>query len=485
MIREAASLNSSATERSPGSIASSWTQRYGEKFRLHWIREFPPGIVPPRRVRIYRRAGHYLMMWWDPVAKRNLSDHVDGDLVSAIARARQIEERLTHFRSASLGPRRLGHNDLIERFLADLGRRAEAGAVDPATVRRYGAALAHYQAYCAEPEIRKDFPHASGVNRDFRLGFAAFLANRHVTSNGSAQSTPRPMKSQAFILDTARAMLEWAADPDRGNLLPSGFRNPFLRRGEPRTDFTGDPLAEPDVSLPMALDLMKACDRFQLLLFAPLLLFGLRAAEPCYLFHEYFEGNWLKVPCNPDLVYRTKGRRDKRFPLIEDLRPLWNALQETGGSGLLYLRRTVLEGRAGAPLRGCALEDLVAEFRRRCAGAAATGAAQRQRIREAVLHDAGGNSYDHVEHEFGLLSRRLGWPAAATLKDLRHLFATTLGNSTMPEAYRLYLMGQNPGKAAVLAYTHLNQLQEHYTAAVRREWTPLVEAIKRRLAAGS
>jgi hypothetical protein len=91
-------------------------------------------------------------------------------------------------------------------------------------------------------------------------------------------------------------------------------------------------------------------------------------------------------------------------------------------------------------------------------------------------------TYDHLEHEFRALARQLGWPTAATLKDLRHLFATTLGNSGMPEGYRRYLMGQAPGQAAVVAYTHLNQLREQYIEAVRREWTSLIEAINQRLA---
>jgi len=105
----------------------------------------------------------------------------------------------------------------------------------------------------------------------------------------------------------------------------------------------------------------------------------------------------------------------------------------------------------------------------------------RKRIRDAVLHDAGGLRYDNVEQEFGTLARRLGWPAAASLKDLRHLFATTLGNAAMPEGYRRYLLGHAPGKAAVVAYSHLNELRRHYVEAVRREWTPLLDAINLRL----
>src|SRR4051812_3579550 len=105
----------------------SWSRRYGERHRLHRIVEFPAGIIPPRRVRVYRRCGHYVLQWWDPAARTNLSDRVDGDLVAAIARARQIEERLGCARDAGLGRRRLGHRELVEAFLTDLGRRADAG----------------------------------------------------------------------------------------------------------------------------------------------------------------------------------------------------------------------------------------------------------------------------------------------------------------------------------------------------------------------
>src|SRR5258708_3213556 len=70
----------------------------GHKHRLHRIEQFPPGIIGPKRVRLYLRAGHYVLQWWDPAAKANLSDRVDGDLVAAIMRARQIEGRLEDFR---------------------------------------------------------------------------------------------------------------------------------------------------------------------------------------------------------------------------------------------------------------------------------------------------------------------------------------------------------------------------------------------------
>lgn len=56
-----------------------------------------------------------------------------------------------------------------------------------------------------------------------------------------------------------------------------------------------------------------------------------------------------------------------------------------------------------------------------------------------------------------------------------------MNNAAMPESFRRYLMDQAPGRAAIVAYTHLHELKRHYAEAVRREWTPLVAAINRRV----
>jgi hypothetical protein len=83
------------------------------------------------------------------------------------------------------------------------------------------------------------------VDRDFRVAFAGFLATRTVTGNGREKAPGRPMKSGGFVLDAARALFAWAADPDRGGLLPAGFRNPFREPGGKKAVFKGDPLAAP------------------------------------------------------------------------------------------------------------------------------------------------------------------------------------------------------------------------------------------------
>ena len=290
------------------------------------------------------------------------------------------------------------------------------------------------------------------------------------------------MRNSQFVLDAVRALFAWACDPDRGKLLPEGFRNPFLQAGTRVSVFKGDPLAAPDITLQMAVELVRACDAFQLRLFVPLLVFGLRAAEPCVLFADHLRDGWLSVPCVPELGLLTKGRRDKRFPLLERLELFWKLFRDGKDKGLLLERRSVAEGREQVPLRGASLAELIGEYRSRCDRANAKTAMDRARVRDGVLRDAGGLDYDHVQGEFARLANGLGWPVAATLKDLRHLFATTLNNASVPEGYVRYLMGHAPEKAALVAYTHLDQLRMHYSAALEREWAPLLDAIDQRVA---
>ena len=206
----------------------SWSERYGQRHHLQWIKDFPSGIAGPKKVRIYRRADHFVLQWWDRAERRNLCERIDGDLLAALMRARQIDERLEYFRSAPGVAAKTQHSTLVEEFAADLRQRADAGEIDPRTVRRYESALEHYRRFIAEPEIARQFPHISLVNREFALKLAAHLRSLQVPANGHANSPSRPMRRPDYVVDVTRAMFDWAADPQRGKLVPEGFYNPFL-----------------------------------------------------------------------------------------------------------------------------------------------------------------------------------------------------------------------------------------------------------------
>ena len=393
--------------------STTWSARYGECHRLQRVVDFPRGVTLPQRVRLYSRRDHFVLQWWDPAAKKNLSERVDGDLIDAMARARKLDERLDNFKTSGQGIRKLTHSDLADAYVADLQRRADAGELAPATVERYAAALAHYRAFASEPANQKTFPYATGANREFQLAFAAHLEQRPVAAQGQRQACRRPLRSPQMVLDTVRAMYAWAANPALGNRLPAGFQNPFSQSGQRHRRPARDPFGPPDISTAMAVALLGACDAYQLPLFATLVLFGLRAAEPVYLFQEQISGEWLKVTCLPELGYLTKGRRDKRFPIPPRLQHIWSPAGPTG-QGLLFTRRGTDDCGSDVPLYGASYAELSVQFQRRCQAAPTASAAARQSIRDQVIRDAGGLNYDQLEHEFqGLVPRRFSSPGHA------------------------------------------------------------------------
>ena len=464
----------------PEPSGSRWVQRYGDKHRLRRITDFPAGIMPPKRVRVYARGSHYIVQWWDKAAKKTLSDRVDGDLVNAIVRAREIEERIRHFGSSAKKHGRVPHRELVEQFVTNLNRRADAGQIDPKTVVRYRSALTHYLNFAEQTSVEAKYASAANVNRQFALELAAFLGNLKIAPNGHPHSQKRRMTSTRYVENVVRSMFHWAADPQRGGLMPDGFFNPFAGRSRKSHDVAPDPFGEPDVTLQMAAEFILACDRFQLPLFALIAFYGLRPSELCFLFHENLVDSWLNVACIPALGYVTKGRRDKRLPLIGELSALLHPAAPNYAQGLLFVKRRVAEQRESPPLLSASQDALRQIFSERCSRQHDLTAVDRIRIRDQVLKQSGGLNYDHVEHEFRCVARQLNWPASATIKDFRHLFSTLLQNAGMPEFYRRYLMGHSLGTAAIVTYSHLNELRQRYEEAVERAFQPLVDAVARR-----
>ncbi len=460
--------------RNPG----SWSARYGERHRLHRITEYPGGVAAPKKVRIYARNGHFIVQWWDPAAKRNLCEKVVGDLIDALAAARDVDRRLADFKKSGRVSRRLKHADLVNRFVSDLRARADAGEIATATVQRYRSALAHYLAFTETAEIQRLYRYTVGVDRQFALAFAAFLESLRISPNGRAGSPKKPMRAKTFVLNAIRAMFEWAGDPDRGNSFPAGFRNPFRRAGLQRRKALIDPTGEPDITMTMAVDFMASCDHYQLRLFGPMCLYGLRASEPAFLLQERIEDGWVKVGCIPGLSYITKGMRDKRLPLLDVVAALWRVSHLDRQTGLVYVRRKVAADRQSYTLAGASLQELIDEFDRRCGGSKVTSAIGRQRIRDDLIRDAGGLTYEQINNEFHRVAKPLGWPSAATLKDFRHLFATSLANGGLQEHERRYLMGHAPGRDAIHIYTHLNELAEHFRTAAESQWSDMLRVIR-------
>ena len=256
MINKSLSSTSlgSKANASPDATAGSWSAVYGDRHRLQRITTFPAGITPPSKVRLYWRRDHYVLQWWDPGVKRTLSDRSDGDLVEALTRIRGIEARLEERWTSQAGRRRLSFAELLDRFIGDLHQRADAAEIDVRTVRRYDNALVYLRRFAEQPAIRARYPHPGRIDREFVLQFLAFLKSQTVTRNGRTDGTRRPLQSVDYVLETAHAALAWAADPDRGSLLNSGFRNPFRGQVQAVRTRAPDPCAAPSITIEMAAD---------------------------------------------------------------------------------------------------------------------------------------------------------------------------------------------------------------------------------------
>ena len=460
---------------------SNWSDRYGERHRLVRVTTFPDGVQPPKRVRVYRRQGHFLLQWWEPSAKQNLSERVVGDVVDALAAAREIDGRLEDLKSSGRARQRLSHRELVEKFLEDSRRRADGGEITTATVKRYESAVGHYVSFAQSSAIRGAHARAINTDRKFALGFAAYLDNQMVSPNGHANARRRKMVGQRFVLDATRALFEWAADPLRGGCLPAAFQNPFRRKMLKRREPAADPTEGPDITRDMAIAFVESCDDHQLALFAPMILYGLRASEPVYLFREHLRNGVLRVPCLPKLDYSTKGLREKKLPLLDEITRLLTSGSDQSRHGLLYLRRSAAQGQEAPPLMGWSLPQLADEYVQRCARSDATTAAAKERIRDQIMREAGGLSYDRINGEFRRVARQLQWPTSATLKDFRHLFSTVTANGGMSDHERRYLMGHAPERAAIRVYTHMNQLAEHYRDVAESQYSGVLDVIRERI----
>lgn len=451
-------------------LPSEWKSLYGVKHSWKRVGVFPAGVAGPKKVRIYERSNHYILQWWDKAAGKNLTERVDGDLVTAITRAREIDERLLAFRTSGAVKGRLAHEALVEAYVKDLQKRVNAGEISSKTKVRYESALAHYVNFAGKPAITHEYKLATHVDREFALQFAQYLASLDVSPNGHENAVKRPLTATQFVTDTVRGMFRWAADPDRGNLIPEGFRNPFSANKNRQDRHVLDLFGEPDITTPMAIEFVRACDLYQLRLFAVLLVFGLRAAEPVMVFTEDLVGGWLQIRCRAELDYSTKGLRDKRLPIEPWLADLLATNTCGYSSCMLFAARR--EPACGIKLQS--VTEFVDEYRKR---RRSTQNSDSVRVRRRLIREAGGTDYDKIEHEFKKISRQLGWPKEATLKDFRHLFSTSLENAGLPTFYRRYLMGQSPGRSALVTYTHIDQLRTQYAKASESTLKPIIDAI--------
>lgn len=215
---------------------------------------------------------------------------------------------------------------LIERYVRHLDQRADAGEISPKTAARYRTALRHLSDCAARFAGTARFD-ACGIDETFVLTLKAHLRTLQVRPNGHPNALPRPMTAAGsrFVLATARAAWQWGQGQDPP-LRPEDAANPF--RGHIAAPRPRDLIDRGSLDAAKICAIVGRCDAFQLITLAPLIFYGLRAAEPCCLFVEDWQRGegLLRVACAPELDYLTRGRVNKFLPVppvIRRIPRLW------------------------------------------------------------------------------------------------------------------------------------------------------------------
>jgi integrase len=464
---------------------STWGSKYGSRHRFVAV-DNP--LLPNSKfgkVKVWQRGSHqgpgphrFVLEWRE--GGKNGRDYVTGDLFTAIEKARRIDERLTVAGRSGVACHVVSIPELVRRYLESEERRADAGEIDANTVDRYQTALQKLLGY-VETEGGVSRARAGAVGSEFVLGFMSYLRTLEVHPNGHPHSSPQPMTESGvrFVLSAARAAWSWALRQDPP-LLPEGLRNPFTAH-IPAKPYRGL-VTEDEFRSEGVVRFIEHCDLYQLPLMAPLILYGLRAAEPQFVMIEHWNtlDNSLAVNCDADLQHLTKGRVNKRFPVPSVLDTLLGLMSGWRRGGPLFVRRAVacgtIEPRLSEPTR----ETLASEYRRRVTNV--RSAARRKAIRRRLMLDAGAADYDQIDAEFREVAQRAGLGPEWTLKGLRHHFASSLERANIPHYLRKYFMGHRVPQDPLKVYTEITfeDVEEHYGRLLATKLAPIVEAIQER-----
>lgn len=438
----------------------SWQERYGHRhgfFRLDGDASMPNGRRG--RVTIYKRGCsptfngvRTFILSWCFQGKR-CKERFVGDLFAAVGRADEINKAITE---AAVPQRRtpVGLDELVSRFIEYQERRAAAGELSPRTPERYRCALDHLIAFAHEDRGRAKPEWVP--NRDLVLRFKAYLQGTFIGGRKQAGQGQRLLSSKGllFILATARAMVRWGVEE---GLLPACAAVAFMQTARDRT--VHHTLSEVPLDTDEIVRLISVADPYHLALFSFHIFHGVRVAEPCWLMHEFvdIEKGWIEYRCIEELAYRTKGRIDKRLPILPVMLDVLRPWLTSGRGGLVLLKRAHLCASGPSVRSQTSLQEIVREVH----ASAPKGWSERSRVASKVLKKLGATEGDDVRREFKRLLSAVGITREVTPKALRHHFATALERAGVPYYTRKYLLGhrldERGGRSSDITaiYTHL------------------------------
>jgi integrase len=411
---------------------------------------------------------------------KNCKHTVIGDKFTAVTEADRINDQLSTIGRSGRVCEQISVAALVERYGRHLNQRADAGEISPRTVARYQSAL-HYLRRFAEKSGGSRV-RLGRLDSEFVLSLKSYLNRLKIHRNGHPHTQPQPMTEPGirFILSVARAAWHWAKN-HTPPLLPEEAQNPF--QGHVGSRPLKDLVARTELNAEVLTRLITQADMYQLVLFMPMILYGLRAAEPCYLMIEDWqpEDALLTVACVPDLEYKTKGRINKTFPVPPIIHRLLTVAAQGRQGGPLLLSRDHFEGRKAVPSPLATQPQIVEEYRRRVDGI--HSAQRRSTALESVLQEAGAATYDQLSREFRGAVRRADLPGCVTLKSLRHYFASALESANISYFTRKYFMGHRVRRDPLAIYTttDFEGIRQEFDRLLQGPMAPVVAAADSRM----
>jgi hypothetical protein len=369
---------------------------------------------------------------------------------------------------------------LCQNFLAEKRRiRGKKTAGD------YRNRLVPLIEFSEDPDIRRRWPRAGDIDRDFVVRFSSFLHQRRVTRNGRPSSKEKPLSpGQVFnILDTSRTMFSWARRPEV-HQLSSAFGNPFTE------DLVGfrprkDPFRPVAFPLDLRVRLVEQTDSWQLCQLALALTLPLRPEDYTGLLISEvdFERRILKFGTRFDGWDFNKGQQAFRVPFPAELEPLLRRCARGRADGPLLLQRSIVDGRRRPKVEVLCTEDVRQHFERAMAAAKPNDVQAKQdgkRLFRRLLRAMGGVSADSLAKEFGVLLTLVKALDGARFYDLRAAATTDLKDAGVDHLIQLYVTGHSLAPEILSRYVSL-RLDEDMRAYFRHVHS-LLDAIRQRAA---
>lgn len=437
------------------------------------------------RVHIWSRCGKYIARGFHE--KQRYGETLGGNEAEATARLRQLLTEIedgsflrpteTHQRPLLRGKiPRLTLRQLINEYLVEVRRLRGKNTCDA-----YRTRLMPVLDFAEQIKIRKKWPLAMDIDREFAVSLRSFLHQYQTTRNGRPGGTPKILSERQIhnILVCLRTMLSWARRPDVRK-LPIDFANPLTR------DLVGtrpkkDPLREDKLPVEQRVQIVAHMDTWQLCQLSLSLVLPLRPDEATGLLISdvCFEKGWLRFGTRLEGGDFNKGRQDFVLPFPSELTSILRTCIGDRTEGPLLRDRKSFSGRRKRPPVSFAeLPQLYRERRQKAPRDEIQSEQDGKRVFRDLLRELGGVSEDMIAVEFKKLLGRCGLAEGRSLVTLRHSVSTAMERTPgMPHLALRYLTSHST-QDILNEYVALEPVKamQLYFDTIR----PLLEAIMQR-----